>query len=357
MHARSPTLQTIADAAGVSCSAVSRALRNHPSIPAKTRERICEAAERSGYRCNPLVSALMSARRRSSEPASQLPLAWVTSFKAPQPWLHAHIAPELHMGLCERAEQRGYRLEELWLHAPGLTPRRASEILYQRGIAGVIVGPLPVPHGHLRLDWKNFCSVAIGYSVARPAMHRVISHHVHAVQIAMRRLRHAGFRRIGFAMEMAEDKRVDGQFAASYLREQQTLARGERLSPFLAGSGEWSRTPFLRWFARSRPEVILSVHPEAIVPWLESSRIAVPQDVGVVDLYHRHEHGSRFAGVSHNAQAIGAGTIDLLVDLIQMNDRGIPAAQRTVLVEPTWREGASLPKIAPARALLRPALA
>src|ERR1051325_9261392 len=60
-----PTMQRIADAAGVSRMTVSLALRNHPRISAATRERIRQVAERLGYHPDPEVSKLMAYLRRA----------------------------------------------------------------------------------------------------------------------------------------------------------------------------------------------------------------------------------------------------------------------------------------------------
>jgi LacI family transcriptional regulator len=53
-----PTLSDVAAAAGVSVSTVSRALDNHPRIPAPTRRRVVEAATALGFRRNISAQAL-----------------------------------------------------------------------------------------------------------------------------------------------------------------------------------------------------------------------------------------------------------------------------------------------------------
>ena len=58
-----PTLSDVAAVAGVSVSTVSRALDNHPRIPAATRRRVVEAATALGFRRNISARAL---RTRSS---------------------------------------------------------------------------------------------------------------------------------------------------------------------------------------------------------------------------------------------------------------------------------------------------
>ena len=68
---RRPNMQQIADAAGVSKSAVSLALRNDPRIPESTRKRIQTVADKMGYRRNPVVDSLMTQLRSGRQPSFQ----------------------------------------------------------------------------------------------------------------------------------------------------------------------------------------------------------------------------------------------------------------------------------------------
>lgn len=337
-----PTLATVARAVGVSISAVSRALRNHPSIPPTTRDRIRTCAEQLGYRPNPLVAALMAGMRESRPTPVEFTLGLITAFDQPRPWQSGRIVQELYDGMVSRAEERGYRLEEFWSRQKGLTARRLSQILYQRQVPGVIVCSLPTAHGHMSLDWKHFAAVTIGYSLARPVLNRVISHHVHALQIGMRELQRLGYRRIGLVVEAVENARVDGQWLSAYLGAQYALPGAEQLPPFLPLPRNWNQGAFQRWFTRNRPDALLCVHPEEVAPWIDALGLRIPEDLGIVDLYHRSTFADRFAAVSHNAFHIGTNLVDLLVEAIHLNARGLPNVPKTVLVEPEWKDGASV---------------
>ncbi len=345
--ATNPTVSMtqIAEASGFSRSAVSMALRDHPALPAATRKHIQETAERLGYRPNPMVSALMAHRRASNPAPSNITLAFLTNFEQREPWKTGRILPELYEGLVRRAEERGYALEEFWLRERGMSGRRLSQILEHRAIPGVIVCSLPTSHGHLRLDWPKFSAVAIGYSLARPVLHRVISHHLHGIQLAMRKLRHAGYRRMGLIMHRRENARVDGHWLAGFLLEQQALEPAARLQPFLPDDAEWNGTAFREWFERERPDVLLCVHPREIVPWLHGMKLSVPE-VGLVNLYAGSAEMAS-AGVTQNPRGVGANAVDLLIELLNKNERGIPTLPKTVLVEPSWCDGPTLVLPAP----------
>src|SRR5436190_12044397 len=118
---RHPTMQQIADEAGVSRMAVSLALRNSPKISAETTRRIRDIANRLGYRPNPLASALMTQLRHSREIKRPSTLAYVTAYPTPDGWRGPGPFLEFFLGARKRAEELGYTLEEWWLRRPGLT--------------------------------------------------------------------------------------------------------------------------------------------------------------------------------------------------------------------------------------------
>lgn len=62
LRSATATARDVAEAAGVSISAVSRTFTPGASVSAKTRERVTEAADRLGYRPNHLARSLMTGR-------------------------------------------------------------------------------------------------------------------------------------------------------------------------------------------------------------------------------------------------------------------------------------------------------
>eukprot|EP01035_Chromulina_nebulosa_P036270 gene36270-48842_t len=109
------TLQDVATRARVHRTTVSLALRDHPRIPAETRERVKAIAAKLGYRINPLVSALMQSRR-SGQAVKHVSLAYVTNYPTRFGWRRPHHdRPDYFPGAVERARDFGYKLEHFWL--------------------------------------------------------------------------------------------------------------------------------------------------------------------------------------------------------------------------------------------------
>jgi len=338
---KAPSLREVARRAGVSAMTASRALRNHGAVSAASRQVVLQAAQELGYRPNPLISALMTQRRASRVVRDPLAIAFVTSFPTRSGWRASRINRDFHDGAAAACARQGYKLEDFWLREPGMSGRRLSSILYHRGVNGVMIAPLPVALGHLRLEWDLFSAVALGYSLAFPRLHRAVNHQFRSIRVALRRLRKRGCRRIGLALKASIDERVEHHYLGGYLVDQHRAAPGDRIPPHVPPDRDWCAEGFLRWFKEHRPEVVIT-HHEAVAEWLARAGVGVPGDVALVQLNLPDKSGA-VAGIYQNGLEVGAAAADFLVSMLLRNDRGLPALPHSVLVEGTWVEGLTLP--------------
>jgi LacI family transcriptional regulator len=334
------TLKDVAWRAGVSLMTASRALRNQANVAHATRERVEKAALALKYRPNPLISALMSHRRASRALRGTLTIAFITNF----PKRHGCRTPKINHdffdGAAAACERHGYKLEDFWLREPGMSGKRLSSILYSRGINGLLIAPLAVPLGHMRLDWELFSAVALGYSLALPRLHRAVNDQFRSMRVALRHLRKMGYVRPGLALRASLDERVEHHYTGGFLVDQQRLPASKRVPPHVLPDAEWNEKEFQRWFLRHRPEVIVT-HHEAILEWLENLGVEVPGECGVVHL-NCPDRSGRLAGIYQNGVEVGSTAADFLVAMLQRNERGLPALPRSLLVEGTWINGRTL---------------
>jgi LacI family transcriptional regulator len=331
------TLAQIAEAAGVSSMTVSRALRNQPRLAKETRDNILRIAKELEYRPNPLVSTLMQYRRQRNQTQQGLVLAFLTCFPERGGWRKIKHHAELFEGAAEAARQRGYRLEEFWLREPGMTGRRMSEILYSRNIPGLLVPPLPYAFGHLRLEWERFSAVAVGYTLARPVLHRAVTDKFRGMRMAVHHLWKRGYRKIGLALRESMDNRVANQWVGAFLVERQHRPMGE-FPMLVLPDHSWQQKALAEWFDTARPEVIVT-HHEEVPEWLRAAGHSVPEEVGICHLNCPDE---QFAGMNQHSQALGRAAIDLVVTLLQCNERGVPPAPQSILVDGVFQEGPTL---------------
>ena len=343
------TQRDLARLAKVSHTTVSLALRNHPSIPAQTRARITRLARKHRYQPDPMLDAL-NAYRVSRTPARfQGTIAWLTNFETAGAWRGMIQAEGYFLGAQEQAQRLGYKLEEFWLGDPLLTARRSTHVLQARGVRGLIVAPLPVPHGELALAWDRFSAVALGYSLARPQLHVVMNHQFRNMRHLVQQLHTLGHRRIGFAMPTTTDDRVDHNYLGGFWIAQQELPPGAaRLAPWLAAT--FAEAVFRAWARKTRPDAVITSASWAhqVIDWFGAEGRRVPRDVGVaVASTPFGDH--TISGIDENVRAVGAMAVDTVVGMIHRNETGIPTTPWRLLAEGTWFKGKTVRIRQPAR--------
>jgi hypothetical protein len=243
------------------------------------------------------VRALMRSRRHRGLGVPGGPaLAYITAFPTRDGWrnLGTPVFAQMFAGAQARAEQSGYRLEEFWFNAPGMTPRRFEDVLRARGIHGLIVAPLPDANASIDIAWGDFAAVALGTTLVRPPLHRVANDLFHSMLIAMEECHRLGYRRIGLALRSAVNQKVQRRWLAAYLLAQSELAGLKPVRPLLA---------------------------ESLVS-LSAPRMGDPM-----------------SGIYQNAEQIGMRSVDLLMTLLERNEFGVPVLPDALLVDGQWNEG------------------
>jgi LacI family transcriptional regulator len=262
----------------------------------------------------------------------------VVDFAQHDGWQH-YLSEDLLSRAAAQAEQHGYRLENFWMKDLKCSSERLGAILYGRGIPGLIVAPLPAASGHLEMEWERFSAVTIGYSLLQPRLHRVSTNRFIAMRTAVRKLRQQGFQRLGLALPLDQDARVEHQWSAAFLWEQMQLPAAQRTSAFVVDERQWTERNFAKWYKTARPEVILGYPP--LLDWLCRLKISVPDEVGFAHLWNPDESG-KYAGIFHDPPAIGAAAVDFLIGMLHRNERGLPEAPQALLLEAGWRDGATI---------------
>jgi DNA-binding LacI/PurR family transcriptional regulator len=335
MIRRQCRMQDIADRGGVSRMTVSLALRNDPRLAEKTRLRIQRLAEQMGYRPNPLVSALMTNLREGRKTGQKVRIGFVAHDRFRKV---AALRPFME-GAARRAEELGYHIERFWIGRDGAGARQLSRILYTRGVSGILLSPLYEPEATLEFDWSLFAVGAIGYSMQSPGLHRAVNHHLHSMSLAVRQLHQAGYRRISLALPQSQDVRVEHNWLAGFLM-QQHLFSDPPSYPAVLLAHEWNESVFSRWFLEHRPDAVISIQLE-VLDWLKRLKVDVPGDTGFVHLNWEPEYGP-IAGVNQRSDLVGAAALELVVNQLHCNERGVPIHPRVVLIEGEWVEGTTV---------------
>lgn len=344
----------VARVAGVHHTTVSLALRHSPLIPETTRERIQTIAQSLGYRSDPTLRALVAYRNSRRTPRRAESLAYVTHWTSRWGWRELGAHERCHAAVQQRAAELGYQLEHLWLGEEGMDSRRLDRMLLHRGIGGVLLAAHETEWPELAaVDWSRISVVRIGAFPPAPGFNQVAMDSTEIVRLALARLRLRGYRRIGCVLPRREERLADDRWSAAFQAEQ---FRGAVADPIpvlhLAGradpgSPNGAGAALVAWHRQYRPEAIIGLTNEVL---LEARRcgLRVPQDVAYVDL-SVDGAGDAIAGVWQNCERLGELAVEMLINQVEQNARGLPAVPITTSIGGLWRDGASLPET-PARA-------
>jgi len=337
------SIYRIAEIAGLSPSSVSLALRNSPKISAATKERVRQIAAAEDYRPDARLNELMARMRLTRQARSQACLAVVSLYDKAKPWTGSAHHTFIYEGMANRARELGYRLEPMWLRAPGMTPRRFRGILEARGIEGMLCFGSPRVDDEFPTELGSFAIVSQGMSIRTP-LHRVTGHFFNDVLQALGRLHRMGYRRPGLVISRYEDERSSHAYTGAYLAWCESQEPKPDFLPVLR-MDRVADEPLSAWLQEHRPDVMLVVHDHASLGELSGffrrQRIRVPRDLGVAVISQILE-GSDFSGMRENQALIGRWAVELLVMRITNRDFGLPASPRVEMVESVWVKGKTL---------------
>lgn len=338
-RSRPVTLQDIARRAGVSKMTVSLALRGHPHAAAATRERLRKLAHEMGYRPNPLIVANMAQLRAGRKTAFAGALAFVGVGASPARQLSLNTqGTRIFSGAQRRAESLGYRLEWFALDDPAFDGRRLSEIIKARGIPGVVLGANCMLEPRHHLDWPEFALAAIGRTEVGHELHRTVGDYYRAVREACQRCRARGYQRIGLAVTREHDLAHQNLHRSAFLGAQAEWPRRDHVPPLVAE--HWEPKSFLAWVRRHRPEVVIASYDDP-VRWIAEAGLRMPEDIGLIRP-HVNDRALNISGFLFDDAELGSAAIDLVVEQLNHNERGLPETVKRVHLPGRWFEGKSL---------------
>lgn len=339
-------LRKLAVLTDLSPSAVSLALRDSPKISVATRERVRLLALENGYVPDAKIVSVMRSLRQPRAMRQTACFGVVSLYDDDRPWERSRHLKRIYEGMVRRARELGYRLEPIWLRAPGMTHRRVRSVLDARGIEGLLCFGSPALEDDFPADLDHYAVVTVGLSIRTP-LHRVTSHFYNDTIAALNRLHQLGYRRPGLVVGRYEDARASHIHAAAYLGWCDRMRGSAQAVPTLC-LDRVEEAPLVEWLEGQKPDAVVFVHLydtlNELQTVLKKNQVRVPKDLGVAVLSHVVE-GTGFSGMQQNQPVMGAWAVELLAARIANRDFGFPKNPRIEMVGSEWVEGASLRKV------------
>ena len=345
---KSPTIGSIAKKAGVAKSTVSLALRNSPKLLEETRLKIQAIAKEMGYKPNPLVSAQMAHIRSHKPMKSVTTIGFLNTWydEANHQRLKWEVMGRFHQGAKERAEELGFHFEPLEFDMSVFSRQRIEQILESRNIDGLILSPLKKSTAEFVIDWAPYAVVSIGYFETFGNIHRVFYDNFNATEIVLDIAQSRGYRRIGFITNVESEQRAGRLWSAAFLEFQSRnipLATQVPLLRLKSEERNFSGEEYKqikRWYFEHKPDLILS-YLDNTLQFLESLGFRSPDDFGYISLIWSEDMGN-IAGYNQDFERVGAIAVDIVVDRLFQNKRGMPSHPSSTLLIGEFVEGRTL---------------
>lgn len=337
MNKKRIVMKDVAAAAGVHQTTVSLALRDHPSLPVKTRDRIKQIANDLGYRPDPALSALSTYRQRiTEEPPTQV-IAFILNLANEAHLKENHVYNQLIKGARSRAEELGYKLEVFWFGKDYPRSKALDNVLKTRGIQGIILGAFSFINTDINLDWSAYSAVKINLLPVELEIDAVLSNQIFGVRLAIRKLLANGITRIGLAVADHDEIHNRNLFTSGFLMGQRNIPDPEdRIPPliFTAKPLPELNEEIKEWAIKNEIHAIMSNwnHFDATA-WEISQE--TERDCRFVPL-DANDRTRPYGGIDQNHTEIGRRSVDTVVGQLNTFLRGVPDTHGMTLIDPIW---------------------
>lgn len=333
-----PSLRAIATAAGVSVSTASIALRDLAKVDEATRARVKETAERLGYVRDPQLAGALAFARRRDKPVYRETLGFLADMP-PGAYGRMDWLQELHEGVCDAATAQGYRVECFGYPNTARDQRALGRKMKARGIRGLVITPA-LQRGlfTLDMDWGPFVPIEIGQTLIEPSLPHIVHDTADDYAAMFEELATRGYRRIGFSITRHDERRRHWAMMSAYLVFQYKNPGLPALKPVESPFTYWESEQLAAWFAREKPDVIVTNGPR-LGKWLAEIGRRVPEDVGLcrIDAMHGPDSGLRpdYAGMGRMA-------VESLVPMLERSGASRPMIPSLLCIPNRWFEGKTL---------------
>ena len=177
-----PTLEDVAQAAGVSRALVSLVVRDSPRVSVESRQRVSAAATKLGYRPNLMARNLASRRTLT---------IGVLLNDLHNPWF-----AEVTDGIHDAAERHGYQLILASGRRNARLESRALDTFLASRVDGIIVAGCRLPATRLDALAHEVAVVSVGRALPKTVLGSVTTDDAFGARLAVEHLHELGHRRI-----------------------------------------------------------------------------------------------------------------------------------------------------------------
>lgn len=323
---RKATLADIANAAKVSKSTVSLALRDDPRITQDRRKSIRKIALELGYTPNVKLQQIMGAIRNTKGSIIDTIAAWIDpqfSYDVP--------LKELFEEAKKEAQTHGYNLEPMYYSFSSSGSEDILKCCINRNYPGIII----FPHKRkVTLDpelVQNIAIISIGNSYTEPTFNRVCVDRETNIEIATKNLAKKGHQSIGVIH--TKEKPLITQFPQD---------QSVQLFDYLIDSQRQTTITareIKTWISHHQITAIISYDNTVYNVLNEDCRYEIPHDIAYTQIPINET--DNHSGITSQALRICTRGIQELIMLLKQHRYGAPKMAERILIAGQWRDGDS----------------
>jgi len=271
-------------------------------------------------------------------------------------WRNSAVYGQFYESAAERAKELGYTLENFWMDPNKITNNRATQILLNRGITGLLLMPHTASHYRYELDWERFSVMRVAdYTIEEPLSHCVVTDHYASIQTALEESHKRGYRRPALVTSRHIEERLYNSTLSAYLG---AAAVQSKSWPDVLFADQLDKAEFDIWLRANQPDVLLTTYAlgiyDKVIRFTYESGLNVPDELGLCMLclpdhvFHRRTPAdddnklSEISGIDERWDELARRSVELLVDIVERFERGIPEMPIRHLMKGMWHEGKTM---------------
>ncbi|HTJ79856.1 MAG TPA: LacI family DNA-binding transcriptional regulator [Rariglobus sp.] len=342
------TLKDVAKDVGLSVSCVARALKGRPDIPPATCKRVHEAADRLGYRPNPMLTALSAYRQANAPHEVRETLAFLTTRCDEKTWLASPETGDLLRGARQRAASLGYQLEYFNIGDTPDAHRQIARILKARGIRGILLRTFPLSVDEISLPFDQFTCINLFSEPHSLKLPTVSSYHAQSMELALQKLLERGCRHPALVLNKAISRVIHHGWLMAF---KVYAEKFEKISMHLVDDGpidlslldkwheEKSADRLDQWAKKCAIDTLIYGFSENLIPEAHKTKEDASQHPLIVcmDLM---DPDCGLAGIYQDRPQAGAMAVEWLQSMIMTAHIGVERKPTALMIPGIWKDGA-----------------